>query len=86
MITMTDIWGNPIATFLIPSGETTIMRMAMRQRIDAVQRYFNEFSVQPAEQYCLVAPNGSRFSGPFEADGTVESYEALTSWYENNKN
>ena len=38
------------------------------------------------KEIVLVAPNGCRFSGPYEEDNTIslDNISALSSWWENN--
>lgn len=78
VIEMTDLSGNVVAAFSISEDFT------VSTRLNAVMQFFNVYDHDP-EQYCLVAPNGCRFSGPFDDEGRIVSFSALRSWFICNK-
>jgi hypothetical protein len=78
VIEMTDLSGNTVAAFYISEGSSA------PDRLNSVMQFFNNYDHDP-ELYCLVAPNGSRFDGPFDDEGRIESYSELRSWFNSNK-
>ena len=76
IIEMTDLSGNVVAAFSIPEDKKNY-------RLSAVHQFFNGYEPD-MEQYCLIAPNGSRFDGPFKSEGCIESFGALYDWYKAN--
>ena len=78
MIEMTDLNGNTVAIFQIPDSPEDEHEM-----LSAAMWFFNR--MRDPESYCLVSPNGSRFSGPFDDLGKVADFDAFLSWYVCNK-
>ena len=76
IIEMTDLSGNIVAAFSIPEDKKWY-------RLSSVENFFNGYE-HDMEQYCLIAPNGSRFDGPFKTNGRIESFSALYDWYNAN--
>lgn len=76
IIEMTDLSGNIVAAFSVPEDKKWY-------RLSSVENFFNGYD-HDMEQYCLIAPNGSRFDGPFKTNGRIESFSALYDWYNAN--
>ena len=76
IIEMTDLSGNVVAAFSVPEDKKWY-------RLSSVENFFNGYD-HDMEQYCLIAPNGSRFDGPFKSEGCIESFSALYDWYKAN--
>jgi hypothetical protein len=78
VIEMTDLDGNTVAAFQIPDAPEDEQEM-----LSGTMWFFNR--MRDPDRYCLVAPNGCRFSGPFDDSGKVADFEAFVSWYVCNK-
>jgi hypothetical protein len=78
MIEITDLSGNTIAVFQVPDAPEDEHEM-----LASAMWFFNR--MRDPESYCLVSPNGCRFSGPFDSFGKVADFDAFLSWYACNK-